>query len=202
MRLIVRRMCVRDIPGVVGLQRECFPAPFPEQFLWTPEHLDSHLSRFAEGQIIAVDSDGAICGSASNCLISEETWAAHRSWAATVGGFHFENHDPCGKVLYGADISVHPDFRRMGVGRKLYEARFDLAQQLGVRYATVCRLPNYCDHSHLTAKDYAEHVATGKLEDRTLTPLLKMGLAYQGIIEDYMEDEESGNAGAILEREK
>lgn len=201
MRLIVRRMRVRDIPGVVGLQRECFPAPFPEEFLWTAEHLVSHLSRFAEGQIIAVDSSGAICGSASNCLISEEAWAAHLSWESTVGGFHFENHDPCGKVLYGADISVHPNARRMGVGRKLYEARFDLSQQLGVRYATVCRLPNYRDHSHLTVQDFAEHVATGKLEDRTLTPLLKMGLSYRGIIEDYMVDEESGNAGAILERE-
>lgn len=190
-----------DIPGVVGLQRECFPAPFPEEFLWSPEHLGSHLTKFADGQFIAVDSNGAICGSASNCLIDEETWAAHLSWEATVGGFHFDNHNPCGKVLYGADISVHPDYRRQGIGRMLYGSRFALVDRLRVRYATVCRLPNYCDHAHLTVRDYAERVATGTLIDRTMTPLLKIGLSFRGIIEDYMEDEESGNSGAILERE-
>ena len=42
-------------------------------------------------------------------------------------------------------------------------------------------------------------VNSGEITDRTLTPLTKMGLTYKGIIENYIEDEESGNAGAILE---
>ncbi|MER3496087.1 MAG: GNAT family N-acetyltransferase, partial [Chloroflexota bacterium] len=46
---------------------------------------------------------------------------------------------------------------------------------------------------------YAEEVVAGRIEDRTLTPLLKMGLRYLGVKPEYMEDLESRNFGAILE---
>lgn len=199
MNFTVRRMNPRDFAGVVGLQRACFPAPFPEDQLWRAEHLQSHFERFSEGQFVAEMDDGTILGSASNCRISLENWRSHRPWEETVGGFHLQNHDDAGEILYGADISVHPDSRRMGIGRSLYAARFALARELGLTYATVCRLPGYCDHADLSLDAYAEKVADGSLIDRTLTPLLKMGLRYAGTIKNYMEDEESGNGGAILE---
>jgi hypothetical protein len=42
-------------------------------------------------------------------------------------------------------------------------------------------------------------VVTRELTDRTLTPLLSYGLTFLGVIENYMEDVESGDAAALLE---
>jgi len=100
-------------------------------------------------------------------------------------------------MLYGVDISVHPDYRGRGVGRALYAARFDLVRTLGLtRFGTACRIPDRCGQP---ATAYTTAVAMGVLQDRTLTPLLRYGLSLVGVIEGYMEDEESGNAAALLE---
>lgn len=191
-------MVPSDLPGVVGLQRACFPAPFPEELLWKASDLEAHLSKFPEGQFVA-EHDGQIVASASANRVSEATWQAHLPWEETMGGFTFNNFDSDGTTLYGADISVHPDHRGQGLGRRLYEARFDLVRRLGLtRYGTACRLPDF-HRSGVSVEDYVARVARGETTDRTLTPLLRFGLRLAGVIHNYMEDEESGNAAALLE---
>ena len=194
----VRTMTPDDFDVVVAIQRECFPAPFPEDQLWTQEHLASHLGRFPEGQFVA-ELNNAVAGSASSALISEETWQLHLPWEQTLGGFHLTGHRPNGTTLYGADISVAPHARGMGVGKTLYAARFELVQRLGlVRYGTACRMPD-CLASGLAPAVYANEVAAGRRVDRTLTPLLRFGLKLVEVLPDYMPDEESMNAAALLE---
>lgn len=183
--------------GVVRLQRECFPEPFPADQLWTEEHLSEHLRIFPAGQFVCLSSEGKVVGSASNCQISEENWLAHSSWNATLGGLCFGNHTINGKWLYGADISVDPNFRRLGIGKLLYRARFELAGKLGLNYGTVCRIPDFAV-SGTSLATYVNDVIQEKRTDRTLTPLLKIGLVFSGIIQDYMQDSESGDAGVVL----
>jgi GNAT superfamily N-acetyltransferase len=203
-RFRVRPMAPEDIKGAVALQRACFPPPFPEELLWSKEHLERHTEVFPIGQFVALAQPNLVIGSASSCLVSEDTWHAHKSWSETVGGPFIERHDPHGTTLYGLDISVHPEWRRYGVGRALYEARFNLVNVLNLRrYGTGCRLPGYTKWAALNENQpvevYCDQVASGKLTDRTLTPLLKFGLKFVGVVHDYMEDEESRNAAALLE---
>lgn len=196
--MIVVPLQPEHFDAVVALQRECFPAPFPEAFLWTSAHLAVHLSRFPAGQLVCL-VEGGVVGSASAALISEEVWTAHLSWEETLGGFDFSGHDPSGTTLYGADISVSPSWRGKGVGRALYAARFDLVRQLAlVRFGTACRMPD-CAASGLPPESFARAVASGERVDRTLTPLLRYGLTLAAVLPDYMEDEESLNAAALLE---
>jgi GNAT superfamily N-acetyltransferase len=120
-------------------------------------------------------------------------------WEDATGGWELAGHDPLGDTLYGADISVHPDWRGKGVGRALYEARFDLVRRTSLaRFGTACRLPGL-RASGMSAGRYCADVAGGLLVDRTLTPLLRYGLEYLGVIEGYMEDPESLDAAAVLE---
>lgn len=190
------------IAGAVALQRECFPPPFPEDLLWRAEHLAHHIDIFPQGQFVAVES-GRVIGSASNLLLAEETWQRHATWDETVGGPFFANHTPYGSTLYGADISVHPKHRAKGVGRALYNARFDLVRSRKlVRCGTACRIPDYLsflDSFGGTTQQYIAVVLERKTTDRTLTPLLRFGLSYVATLENYMRDEESGNAGVLLE---
>jgi len=197
----IRNLTVADFPAVVALQRCCFPAPFPKDSLWAAEHLASHL-QFPEGQWVAT-ADDQVVASATTMLVSKAIWEAHLPWEQVTGGLHLSGHDPVGEILYGIDISVHPDFRGQGIARRLYEARFNLVRERNLAgYGTVCRLPGFSTWAEVnrgTVEEYAERVAIGYLRDRTMTPLLRLGLSFVGVIMDYMPDEESGNAGAILE---
>jgi GNAT superfamily N-acetyltransferase len=198
----VRLMGVEDVPGAVALQRACFPPPFPAEFHWRAEHLMRHLSTFSAGQFIAVEG-GTVIGCASNCIISEARWLAHRGWSETVGGPFVENHDPTGTTLYGLDVSVHPDWQGKGVGRALYFARFDLVRALKLeRYGTACRLPGFLAWSRAveapSVENYVAEVVGRRISDRTLTPMLRYGLRFVGVIHDYMTDDESADAAALL----
>lgn len=201
----VRTMTLDDVEGVAALQTACFPPPFPEELLWKPHHLRRHLAVFPEGQFVAA-VESTIVGSASNMRIAKDRLRAHHSWDETVGGLDLCGHDPAGSVLYGVDISVHPEWRGQGVARMLYEARFALVRSLGLeRYATSCRLPGFRDWlagRTLSAEmldRYLGKVVIGVQVDRTLTPLLKMGLRLVGGLTDHMDDEESMNCAASLE---
>jgi GNAT superfamily N-acetyltransferase len=186
------------IPGIVALQRACFPEPFPAELLWQPGQIESHLKLFAPGQFVAIQGDKVIA-SCTNMLTTGETWNQHLPWDEVTGGLNLPNHIPTGQILYGIDISVHPKHRSQGIARALYQQRFQLVKILNLQaYGTVCRLPDFADSPFKEPIAYADAVATSQISDRTLTPLLKIGLTYQGVITNYMHDEESGNAGAIL----
>jgi len=189
------------ISEVVALQPLCFPPPFPPELLWKAEHLEHHLRVFPEGQMVAL-ADGKVLGSGTSMIISENNWNSHGDFDATVGTFLLDNHDPKGTTMYGVDISVHPDFRGHGIGRKIYAARFELVKKLNLkRYGTSVRIPDFHTWHHQTnggVKEYTQLVSEGKVVDRTLTPMIKFGLKLEGIVEGHMNDAESGNAAAVL----
>lgn len=187
------------IAGVVGLQAECFPPPFPAELLWKPQHLRSHLEAFPEGQFVAME-DTTVVGSASALLIGEDAWAAHLPWEKVTGGHHFSSHDPRGTTLYGADVSVHPDRRLQGIARGLYHARFELVRKSGLRrYGTACRIPGYSASSAPSPEEYCQDVAAGAKTDPTLTPLVRMGCRFVAVAHGYMDDPESAHCAAVLE---
>lgn len=187
------------IQGTADLQRECFPPPFPAELLWQEEHLDRHIALFPEGQFVAI-RDGAVVASSSSMRITSQDWLSPHTWDELTGGLFLSNHMPDGDLLYGVDISVHPDYRGRGIARLLYQARFDLVRSLGLKgFAAICRLPDFKGSGVSSLEEYVAEVALGKRQDRTMTPLLKLGLTVRGVAFDCMEDEESGNSGARLE---
>jgi hypothetical protein len=201
---LIRPMTRDDVAEAVGLQMLAFPPPFSEDLHWGSEHLLRHIKLFPEGQFVAV-AGGEIVGSCSNSIVSEPGWQAHGNWGQTMGGPFLRKFDRTGTTLYGLDITVHPSRRRIGIGRAFYFARFRLVEDLGLtRYGTGCRIPDYRSFADrnptVGVHAYAKRVVAGELQDRTLTPLLRYDLKFLGVIENYMEDFESDNAAALLER--
>ncbi len=196
-------MSGQDIDGAVALQKACFPDPFPEELLWSRCHLQRHLEIFPEGQFAAVES-GFVVGTASSLLIESERWSGPHSWKRLAGDHFFSGHNPSGDLLYGADISVHPNHRGKGIAKALYSARFRLVEELGLAgFVTCCRIPDWLEWSNLTGildkTEYCLRVIKGEIVDRTLSPLLRIGLKFAKVSENYMDDVESGNAAASLE---
>lgn len=200
---VVRQMAEKDLNGVVALQPLAFPPPFPQDYHWDADSLSGPTTVFPEGQWVA-ECEGKIVASCCNTIISEAQWAKHANWWQTVGGVELREFDPNGSTLYGLDIAVHPSFRRMGIGRAFYQRRYHMVRERNLtRYGTACRIPDYRSfatlHPRTTPEQYVDLVVKGEHNDRTLSPLLRMGMTHVGLIHDYMQDFESADCGALLE---
>lgn len=194
----VREATQDDLPGILELQAASYPQ-LASVSAWKAEHLSRHMARFGAGQLVAVD-DGKIVGySASFITHSPTVLKPHTFREATHFGT-FDGHDPDGDTLYGCEMMVHPDERQRGVGRLLYNARFDLARRLSLRYFVAGgRLPGYSEvQEKETIEQYVQSVVDGKRTDRVLTPQLRNGLRVVGILPSYLNDPKSENYAALL----
>lgn len=126
--MIVRNTTAADIDQLLQLQKVCFPNMEP----WKREHLESHLYQFSEGQFV-VEYDGAIIGSCSSLIVNFDEYDDKHTWDDITDEGYITNHDPDGYNLYGIEVMVHPDFRGMKIGRRLYEARKDLARTYNLK---------------------------------------------------------------------
>jgi ribosomal protein S18 acetylase RimI-like enzyme len=195
----IRNLVTEDVAAVAALQGKAFPPPFDPELLWKPEHVIRHVEVFPEGQFVA-SIDGVVVGSCSNCILQDDRWRNGEDWDQMVGGAFIEFHDPAGSTLFGLDISVDPDARRLGIGRAFYLARYDLVRRAGLaRFGTACRIPDFIHHPSRDPAVYVEAVHRGEATDRVLTALLTYGLRLVNVKRDFLDDVESANAMAILE---
>ncbi|MEZ4832256.1 MAG: GNAT family N-acetyltransferase [Caldilineaceae bacterium] len=88
----------------------------------TEEHFLSHYEIFAEGDFVVLLGEQVI-GLGSGFFIDFDFDEPHHTFLEVIADGYYTNHDPHGDYYYGADISVHPDFRGLGIGRLLYDAQ-------------------------------------------------------------------------------
>lgn len=198
--VIIRKMEVKDIPQIVELQKKSFPAMAAEGVYWKPEQLKSHLQIFPEGQFVA-EYNEKIVGSCSSLIVSLKSEYQDHSWMEICGDSHLKNHDPKGDTLYGADVSAHPDFRRLGIATKLYDARKNLAIKLNLkRIIAGGRLINYCEYAkELSPEEYVKKVKRHEIREPVLSFQLRNGFKFIKILPKYMKDPRSLNYATFIE---
>lgn len=193
--MVVRSYTIKDYPALLEIQRACFPAPYPEEQLWSLAQIKSHLEHFALGAL-CVEANGELIASATALILEHPP---HTFAAATDNGF-IGNHNPNGDTLYGVDMAVHPHWRGRGVARMLYQARFRLVQALGLKcFMAAGRMSGLSQYPNLSPEEYAARVVRGELTDPTLTPQLKNGLSFVQVLHNYIEDAESRDCALLLE---
>jgi len=180
------------------LQRDCFPT-LADSELMLEQHFLKHCDLFPEGNFVAL-ADDRVVGLGAGFLIDFDFEHPDHTFMEIVDGGYYTKHDPDGDYYYGADISVHPDFRRRGIGSMLYKARQDVVHRLN-RKGIVGGglLPGYAQHkATLTPHEYVEKVVAGELYDSTLSFQLKHGFEVRGLLENYIEDEASDNWSTLI----
>jgi|HigsolmetaAR202D_1030399.scaffolds.fasta_scaffold00006_72 Sortase and related acyltransferases len=186
------------IPQLVLHQQICFPTLEPYEWM-RAEHFESHLRLFPEGQHVALDGDRVV-GQSSTFRISGEIALKQHSYMDILGQSYFTRHDPQGEWLYGADMSVHPDYRGRGLSKRLYDTRKALCRALNLRGMVAGgMLPGYRLYKdRMSVEEYAQAVARGELVDPTLTPQLRAGFVLGGILYNYLEGGEYGNDSTLI----
>lgn len=180
------------------LQRDCFPTLSADE-LMREEHFLNHCRLFPGGNFVALHGERVI-GLGSGFLIDFDFENAQHSFQEIIDGGYYSVHDPQGDWYYGGDISVHPDFRRRGVGSLLYQARMDIVKRLNRRGIVAGGLiPGYADHKALlTPHAYVDKVVVGEFYDSTLSFQLNRGFEVRGMLRDYIEDDASDNWATLI----
>lgn len=199
-RVLVRNTTPADFAGVITLTEATYPGSPP----WREQQLESHITKFAEGQLVAIDTlSGEIVGMAASLIILWDDYNFDSSWRDFTGNGTFSNHDPQrGRTLYGAEVMVLPGRRGFGIGRALYAARRELTERLSLkRIRAGARLRGYHRVAHrMTAAEYVERIARGQLRDNTLSFQLREGFQVLGVAENYLRnDPESLGWAAVIE---
>ncbi|RXJ00732.1 GNAT family N-acetyltransferase [Anaerobacillus alkaliphilus] len=194
-KIEIRNITKTDFQDILQLQQICFPNMDP----WKLDQLESHLDIFPEGQF-CVEYEGKIIGSCSSLIVNFDEYDDQHTWDEITDNGYITNHDPEGYNLYGMEVMVHPEFRRMKIGKRLYEARKDLARNLNLKSIIIGgRIPNYYKHSDtLTPRQYVEEVTHHNIYDPVLTFQVMNGFTLKRINKNYLEDDTASMKYATL----
>jgi ribosomal protein S18 acetylase RimI-like enzyme len=196
----IRPMKVKDISGIIELQKESFPHLAAEGVVWKPEHLQAHIKLFPEGQFCA-EYNEKIVGSCSSLIINLEPEYKEHSWLEACGDSFYKNHNPKGDSLYGSDVSTHPKYRRLGIATKLYDFRKQLAIKLNLRRIIAGgRIFNYCEYAKkMSAMEYVQKVLKKEIKEPVLSFQLRNGFKFIKILPNYLKDPRSLNYATFIE---
>jgi GNAT superfamily N-acetyltransferase len=173
----------------------------------TAPMFQSHQRVFPAGQFVALDTslpDGqqVIGLTASMRIRFDLARPIMPSWYVTTGDGWLTTHDPCGEWLYGVESCVHPAYRGQGIGGRLIDVRFDLAQRLNLRGMVAgSALMSYYKVAQdgVSAEDYVRGVVAGRYVDVNLSKQLHKGFTFSGtLLPNYVVDAEAHGWGALI----
>lgn len=160
---------------------------YPADACMPAESIAQHIRHFPEGQFVALNG-AQVTGFAVTMRTDRSPTAIPLRWSDAIGGPNrITNHRPDGDWLYGIDFVVHPDYRRQGIGTRLYRARFKLVRRLNLRgfYAggMLMGFRHYCDQ--MTLEAYAQKVRSGEIRDPTVSMQMGRGFKAKAVIPCY-----------------
>jgi ribosomal protein S18 acetylase RimI-like enzyme len=198
--VVIRNYEEKDFPGLIRIQQECFPPPFPSELWWNEEQLKNHVTLFPQGAL-CIEVNGEIAGSMTGLLVDFDPQHPEHSWEDITDNGYIRNHNPNGNTLYVVDIGVRPAFRKLGLGKWLMFSMYDVVVHLKLeRLLGGGRMPGYHKHANdMTPEKYIESVVKGELKDPVITFLLRCGRTPVKVVANYLEDEESNNFGTLME---
>lgn len=198
--VVIRNYTQDDFDALIQIQSECFPPPFPSELWWNKEQLSNHVMLFPEGAL-CIEVDGTLAGSLTGLCVKFDPNHMEHTWEEMTDHGYITNHNPNGNTLYIVDISVRPKFRKLGLGKLMMQAMYHVViENKLVRLLGGGRMPGYHKVADtLTSEQYLNKVLKGDLKDPVVTFLLRCGRVPIGIVENYLDDEESCHCAALME---
>ena len=121
------------------------------------------------------------------------------TYADIIKGDSFKNHDPDGDVLYGIDVFIKPEFRGLRLGRRLYDYRKEICENLNLKGIVFGgRMPNYHKHKEFSPKEYIEKVKRKEIHDPVLNFQISNDFHPVRVLKGYLEGDTASNEYAVL----
>jgi len=168
----LRNLQLEDYKQLKSSMIEAYPGM--ENSYWKEEQIEKLLTIFPEGQLVIVVDDKVV-GSALSLIIDEDFVDKSHDYKKITGNYTFSTHNADSEILYGIDVFIHPNYRGLRLGRRLYDARKELCEQLNLKSIVFAgRIPNYGKYAEeLSPKAYIEKVRKKEIHDPVLFPFCR-----------------------------
>ena len=168
---------------------------------WSQGAIERLIEKFPEGQIV-IKADGVVVGCGLSIIVEYKRFGDNHTYQQITGNYTFNTHNPKGDVLYGIEIFIHPDYRGLRLGRRLYDARKDLCENLNLRAIVFGgRLPTYHEYAdQLSPKEYIVKVKSKEIYDPVLSFQLSNDFHVVKVLHNYLpQDEQSKEYATLLQ---
>ncbi len=185
-------------PQCAELELQAFPHADPDDLL-NQLDIEVYAEIFPEGFFLCLDGDRVVGQGAGIFLDFDFDNPQHRIVDIT-GEHQCLKHDWGGAWYYGTDIVVHPEYRRRGIGKRLYQLRKDVVREYDKRGIIAGGHPaGYVDHKDsMSIEDYVAAVSAREIYDPTLTFQMDNGFEIRAVLYDYLRDEATNDASALI----
>lgn len=195
-KLIIRPAEISDAQAIATLSATVYGRPYA----FSEAQIRGQINNFPEGQFVA-EFEGAIVGHCATLIVSEAMAFAPHNWAEITGGGFAARHDSDGDILYGMEVCVNPDFRRLRIGQRFYRRRKQLCEDLGLKgIAFGGRMPGYARRrkDYADPESYLEAVIEKRLRDPVINFQINQGYEPKTILPDYLPSDKDSGGNAVL----
>ncbi|MDQ3536314.1 MAG: GNAT family N-acetyltransferase, partial [Bacteroidota bacterium] len=168
---------------------------------YSRRELKRQLDVFPEGQI-CIEDNGKVVAAALSLIVDYSRFGDKHTYEQITGDGSYDTHDEEGDTLYGTDVFVHPEYRELRLGRRLYDARKELCENLNLRAIIAGgRIPGYKSYANkLTPRQYIEEVKHKEIYDPVLSFQLANDFHVRKVLTNYLpDDKESRQYATLLE---
>lgn len=193
----LRNLQIEDYKELKNSMQEAYSEL--ENSYWREDQIEKLLKIFPEGQLVIL-VDGKVVGSALSLIIEYKKVIANHTYKEITGQYTFSTHNPKGEILYGIDIFIHPKYRGLRLGRRLYDARKELCESMNLKSIIFAgRIPHYnkCK-DEFTPKQYIEKVKNKELYDPVLSFQISNDFHVKKIMKNYLDGDVSSGEYAVL----
>lgn len=196
MKIEVRHLTLQDYNDLTQSTIEAYENKLGT---WSKEEITLLLEKFPEGQFCIAVNDKVVA-SALSIIINSKKTNIHSDYDSITSHGKFNNHDPEGDILYGIEVFVHPQYRKLRLGRRLYDARKEFCEERNLKSIIAGgRIPNYHQYANeISPREYIQKVKQKEIFDPTLAFQLSNDFNVIKILKNYLKDDQESMEFATL----
>ena len=197
MQIDIRKLAIEDYDELKETMQKAYPAM--SENIWSKKSIQKLIRIFRDGQI-CITVDGKIAAVALSLIVQYELYGDDHTYKEITGNYTFNTHSDTGNVLYGIEVFVDPEFRKLRLARRLYDVRKELCETLNLKSIMVGgRIPNYHLHSaELSPRAYIQKVRNKEIYDPVLSFQLANNFLPVRILKNYLPEDQHSEENAVL----
>lgn len=157
------------------------------------------IHQFPDGQI-CIEDNGKIVGAALTIKVDYNRFSLPHVYTDIITEQNVIQNQVTGDAMYGLDVFVHPDYRGLRLGRRLYDARKELCRSKNFKAILAGgRIPNYHNYAdELSVTEYIDKVKRRELHDPILSFQLANDFDVKRLMRGYLPEDDASQGYATL----
>ncbi len=195
-KLVIRPAETRDTRAIAALSAKVYGKAAG----FTQAQIRGQINNFPDGQFVA-EAEGRIVGHCATLIVAAEQALAPHTWSEITGGGFGRPPAADGDILYGMEICVDPEYRRLRIGQRFYRKRRELCQQLELKgIAFGGRIPGYARRrkEYPDPAEYLNAVLEKKVRDQVINFQMNQGFTPRTVLAGYLASDKESGGNAVL----